>query len=80
LPSPVMLDGEIVAFDEAGKPDFAALWFRNRGSSDRPICFMAFDVLHVDGAELVDKPYSERRKILESFELAGPTGALPTST
>lgn len=74
---PVVLDGEIVAFDEDGRLDFAALWFRSRGSSHRPICFMAFDVLHVDGADLLDKPYRERRKILEGFELDGPHWCTP---
>ncbi|MBA2313410.1 MAG: hypothetical protein H0V97_11525 [Actinobacteria bacterium] len=42
----VVLDGEMVVLDDDGIPDFAALWFRSRGSSDRRVCFMAFDVLH----------------------------------
>jgi bifunctional non-homologous end joining protein LigD len=33
---PVVLDGEIVVLDGDGRPDFAALWFRNRSSSRKP--------------------------------------------
>ncbi len=41
----VLFDGEIVCLDDDGKPDFAALWFRSRGSSTPAVCYMAFDVL-----------------------------------
>ena len=75
----VLLDGEIVAIDENGKPDFAALWFRTRESSERPVCFMAFDVLRLDGEDLMDRPYRTRRALLESLELQGSHWRTPES-
>ncbi|MDQ3986860.1 MAG: hypothetical protein M3280_10255 [Actinomycetota bacterium] len=75
--SPVVLDGEIVCLDEDGNPDFAALWFRSRGSSIQSVCFMAFDVLEVGGRDLTGEPYRERRRILEDLELNGPYWCTP---
>ena len=56
----VLLDGEIVALNADGKPDFAALWFRSRGSADPEVrlCFMAFDVLELGGKGLIDRSWS----------------------
>ena len=67
--APVLLDGEIVALDADSRPDFAALWFRSRGSVDPEarLCFMAFDVLQLGGEVLMDRPYRERRGILEEL-------------
>ena len=75
--TPVILDGEIVCLDDKGRPDFAALWFRSRGSSSPAVCFMAFDVLEVGGREVIDKPYSERRSMLEELGLSGPHWCTP---
>ena len=76
---PVLLDGEIVCLDDDGKPDFAALWFRSRGASAPPVCFMAFDVLQQDDRVLLDEPYRERRRVLEDMELFGPHWCTPES-
>ena len=76
---PVLLDGEIVCLDDDGKPDFAALWFRSRGASTPPVCFMAFDVLQLDDRLLLDEPYRERRRVLEDMELIGPQWCTPES-
>lgn len=75
----VVLDGEIVALDADSKPDFAALWFLSRGSADRGgrLCFMAFDVLEVGDEALIDRPYRERRGILEDHSLSGPHWCTP---
>jgi bifunctional non-homologous end joining protein LigD len=72
--APVLLDGEIVALDADGMPDFAALWFRSRGSPGpgTRLCFMAFDVLKLGGDALIDGPYRERRRALEELSLTGP--------
>ncbi len=72
-----VLDGEIVCLDDNGNPDFAALWFRSRGSSSPAVCFMAFDVLEVADKELIDEPYRERRPILEGLQLSGPHWCTP---
>jgi bifunctional non-homologous end joining protein LigD len=73
----VVLDGEIVVLDDLGKPDFAGLWFRSRGSSDSRVCFMAFDVLEVGDKSLLDLSLQERRKSLEALELKGPNWCTP---
>ena len=74
----VLLDGEIVCLDDRGYPDFAALWFRNRGSNTPPVSFMAFDVLQVGDGVLIDEAYRERRRVLEELELDGPHWCTPT--
>ena len=74
---PLVLDGEIVSLDSDGTPDFAALWFRSRGSSSPAVCFMAFDVLEVGGKDLIDEPYRERRRILEQLNISGPHWCTP---
>ena len=56
-----VLDGEIVALDAGGRPDFGALQ-AGRG----PVTYVAFDVLHVDGEWVEERPWSERREILAS--------------
>ncbi len=75
----VVIDGEIVALDSDNKPDFAALWFRSRDSAGPGgrLCFMAFDVLHLGDEALIDRPYRERREILEDLSLSGPSWCVP---
>jgi bifunctional non-homologous end joining protein LigD len=78
--TPVLLDGEIVALDANGMPDFAALWFRNRGSASDTarVCFMAFDVLQLRGEDtLIDRPYRARHEVLEDLSLNGPNWCTP---
>jgi bifunctional non-homologous end joining protein LigD len=82
----VVLDGEIVAMDEHGRPSFEALQARmhvtnaaqvRRLTTQVPATFLAFDVIYLDGRSLIDEPYSERRRTLESLELAGPSWQTP---
>ena len=63
--SSVVLDGEIVALDENGRARFQEL--QNRKSTQRPIIYYVFDVLHRDGRDLLDLPLTDRRKILQSL-------------
>jgi bifunctional non-homologous end joining protein LigD len=81
-----VLDGEIVAFDEAGRPSFERLQRRmhvtsptavRRLQSSTPVVYAIFDLLYLDGRSLLDRPYSERRVVLESLELAGPAWRVP---
>ena len=73
----VLLDGELVCLDDDGNPDFAALWFRSRGQTTPPVCFMAFDVLELDGTWQIDESYRERRKILEDLEIKSAHCCVP---
>jgi bifunctional non-homologous end joining protein LigD len=78
LPVRAVLDGELVALDEDGKPDFPQLCecvlMRVRST---PLTFMAFDVLSVEGEPVVSQPYSERRRILEDLGLDAPQWRTP---
>src|SRR5687767_5134350 len=59
----VVLDGEIVAVDQNGRPSFQAL--QHRGAHPRhAIVFYAFDVLHLDGKDLTQLPLEARRSHL----------------
>ncbi|WP_237569492.1 ATP-dependent DNA ligase [Mycolicibacterium lacusdiani] len=64
----VILDGEAVALDEAGVPNFGLM--QNRARSTR-VEFWAFDVLSLDGRSLLRAKYSDRRRILETLVDAG---------
>jgi len=37
-----------------------------------PVAYLAFDLLYLDGQDLVDLPYTARRELLEGLELDGP--------
>jgi bifunctional non-homologous end joining protein LigD len=76
-----VLDGEIVALDDLDRPSFPRLQRRMhvndaaqiaRLSQEVPILYVLFDVLYLDGKSLVNRPYSERRAMLEKLTLAGP--------
>jgi bifunctional non-homologous end joining protein LigD len=62
----LLLDGELVALRPDGSQDFHALIARRRNTH---LVFVAFDLLHVDGRNLIDVPYSERRRELEQFDM-----------
>jgi bifunctional non-homologous end joining protein LigD len=59
-----VLDGEIVVVDVSGRADPAALGERLAGRSGRPVAFLAFDILHLDGRSLLSIPLSRRREML----------------
>lgn len=78
---PTILDGEVVALDHTGRPDFGRLQQRMhvvdpvavRGLVEQvPVAYLAFDLLYLDGQDLVDLPYTARRELLEGLELDGP--------
>ncbi len=59
-----IVDGEVVALDEAGRPDFGLLQERLGGQAG-PVVFQAFDLLHLDGKSLLDVPLEARKWVLE---------------
>lgn len=58
----IVLDGEIVALDEQGRPSFQAL--QNRAKRGVTVVYFAFDVLHRDGVDLLAWPLERRRALL----------------
>jgi ATP-dependent DNA ligase len=63
LPSDTILDGEIVALDDHGRPSFNLL--QNHRSGASTIVFYAFDVLAYAGKSVVSLPLRTRRHLLE---------------
>ena len=61
-----VLDGEIVALDDAGRPDFGLL--QNHDTSARAVAYFVFDVLQMGDDVLLDHSYDQRRKVLEEIE------------
>jgi bifunctional non-homologous end joining protein LigD len=82
----LVLDGEIVAFDQHGRPNFGRLQQRmhiaDRGVAEQlsrtvPAVFLAFDLLRIDGHSLTGRPYVERRELLERLDIDGPSWHTP---
>lgn len=63
LPDNTVIDGEVVAFDEEGRPSFNAL--QNYGSSPAPVVYYVFDVMVLAGVNLMREPPQKRRGLLE---------------
>lgn len=59
-----VLDGEIVVVDEAGKLDSEGLARRFGGGAGRPLSYLAFDLLHLDGRSLLNLALDKRRALL----------------
>lgn len=77
----MILDGELVAFDAAGKPSFAAMQERfqftsphdvARAEATIPVVFFAFDLLFFAGIDLRSRPYAARRRYLAQCLLPSP--------
>jgi bifunctional non-homologous end joining protein LigD len=69
-----LIDGEIVALDEQGRPSFERLQQRinvgDRGQVERaaarvPVTFMAFDLIAADGHDLREMPLERRKRALQ---------------
>jgi bifunctional non-homologous end joining protein LigD len=61
-----IIDGEIVVFDESGKPNFQKL--QNYQNKDKYVIqYFAFDCIEFEGKSLVNLPLTERKEILRSF-------------
>src|SRR5438270_7316791 len=58
----LVLDGEIVALDEAGRASFQEL--QNRKRTRFPIVYYIFDVLHWNGRDTMELPLTKRKEIL----------------
>jgi bifunctional non-homologous end joining protein LigD len=83
-----VLDGELIALDEAGTPSFVRLSQRihvrqaqraRRLVSRLPVTYMIFDVLRWDGVDMRGRSYRQRRDVLEGLALTGPHWLVPPS-
>src|SRR6188472_135547 len=81
-----ILDGELVAFDEQGRPSFERLQQRihqtdasvvRRRMKSHPVTYVLFDLLYLDGQDLTAEPYARRRELLEGLELGGESWQTP---
>jgi bifunctional non-homologous end joining protein LigD len=81
-----VLDGEIVTFDQDGRPSFERLQRRmhvtsptavRRLMSSHPVVYAIFDLLFLDGHSLMELPYRERRERLEELKLGGRAWRVP---
>ncbi len=81
-----VLDGELVAFDESGRPSFGTLQQRmhvasreqaRRLAKRTPVTYVIFDLLWLDGHSLIELPYAERRERLTALGLQGESWQTP---
>ncbi len=76
----LFVDGEIIAINDRGVPDFRTLQermhVRKTATAERlsvkvPAIYMVFDLLRLDGRDLAPEPLEVRRAALESLEIDG---------
>jgi len=76
----VILDGEIVALDERGRPSFGVLQTRMNVTGagkaralalEHPVAYVIFDLIYLDGRRLLGLPFRERRGLLQELDLIG---------
>src|SRR4029079_4868208 len=70
LPAGCLIDGEAVALDKKGKPDFQLLQSTLKESRGKNLAFYAFDLLVDRGEDITRLPTIERKDRLKSL-LAG---------
>jgi bifunctional non-homologous end joining protein LigD len=82
----VILDGEVVALDEKGRPSFEEIQQRmglnsesevRRKMKEVPVTYMIFDLVWQEGHSLLATPYAERRRRLSQLKLSGPSWQTP---
>jgi DNA ligase D-like protein (predicted ligase) len=63
LPSDTVIDGELIALGDDGRPSFNAL--QNYGSASTPILYFVFDVMVFEGRDVKTETLDSRRELLE---------------
>ena len=83
----LVLDGEIVAFDDEGVPSFGRIQQRMhvsdpaeaaRRSHQVPVMYVVFDVLEINGTSTMSLRFSDRRRLLEGIVEPGRAWQLST--
>jgi bifunctional non-homologous end joining protein LigD len=69
-----LIDGEIVALDHNGAPDFSTLQAALSDGNTDALIFYAFDLLFADGEDLRRLPLRERKERLKELLEARPKG------
>ncbi len=86
VPVGTVLDGEIVALDEASRPSFSRLQHRMHLSNPVsiaeaaqrvPVVLMLFDLLRIGEEELLDLPYDQRHERLAALRLGSGAWQTP---
>lgn len=71
-----IVDGEVIALDHRGEPDFALLQARIKGkgtaAEPTPFVYEVFDLMWLDGKSLLDEPLEDRRRLLADALRADP--------
>jgi ATP-dependent DNA ligase len=67
LPNETVIDGEVVALDETGKPSFNVL--QNYGSSPAYVFYYVFDVLVLASRDVMGEPLASRRAAGEDYKI-----------
>lgn len=84
----LMVDGEVIALNERGVPDFRVLQHRMHVRNARevarlvtsvPATLMVFDLLRLDGEDLTARPLEKRRALLEGLPLADSKWQVPAA-
>jgi bifunctional non-homologous end joining protein LigD len=84
----LLVDGEVIALNEDGLPDFRVLQdrmhVRNATSVARlareiPATYMVFDLLRLDGRDLTAEPLTRRRELLAGLGLEASAWQVPAS-
>jgi len=70
-----LIDGELVALDPSGVSQFQTLQSSLNTENDSALVYYAFDLLHLDGEDIMGKPLLERKALLREV-LAGSEKAL----
>ncbi|HZZ59766.1 MAG TPA: DNA ligase D [Roseiarcus sp.] len=73
--SQALIDGEVVAENEAGASDFSALQAALSEEQADRLTFYAFDLLYLDGFDLRDASLIARKRLLEAL-IGGGSGAV----
>jgi bifunctional non-homologous end joining protein LigD len=75
-----VIDGEVVAIDEAGRPSFSLMQqrtgirhgrFKAPGRKDVPVLYYAFDLIYLDGYDLHKVNLEDRKRLLQDIVIPG---------
>ena len=68
MPDDTVIDGEVVALDDSGRPSFNVLQNYTPGAA--PLVYYAFDVMILGGRDVMAEPLTARRRLLQAQVLA----------